>query len=63
MDYSKQELLDLYNKPLSELLDISHKITEKNFDNTIEACSIISAKTGACSENCKYCAQSNHRVP
>lgn len=60
MNYSKQELLDLYNKPLSELLDISHKITEKNFDNTIEACSIISAKTGACSENCKYCAQSKH---
>ena len=60
MDYSKQELLDLYNKPLSELLDISHKITEENFDNTVEACSIISAKTGACSENCKYCAQSKH---
>ena len=60
MNYSKQELLDLYNKPLSELLDLSHKITEENFDNTVEACSIISAKTGACSENCKYCAQSKH---
>ena len=60
MNYSKQELLDLYNKPLSELLDMSHKITEENFDNTVEACSIISAKTGACSENCKYCAQSKH---
>ena len=60
MNYSKKELLDLYNKPLSELLDMSHKITEENFDNTVEACSIISAKTGACSENCKYCAQSKH---
>ena len=60
MNHSKQELLDLYNKPLSELLDLSHKITEENFDNTVEACSIISAKTGACSENCKYCAQSKH---
>lgn len=58
--YAKQELLDLYNKPLTELIKISHKITEDNFDNTVEACSIVSAKTGACSENCKYCAQSKH---
>lgn len=58
--YTKQELLDLYNKPLTELIEISHKITEDNFDNTVEACSIVSAKTGACSENCKYCAQSKH---
>lgn len=58
--YTKQELLDLYNKPLTELIEISHKITEENFDNTVEACSIVSAKTGACSENCKYCAQSKH---
>ena len=58
--YTKQELLDLYNKPLTELIEISHEITEDNFDNTVEACSIVSAKTGACSENCKYCAQSKH---
>ena len=58
--YTKQELLDLYNKPLTELIEISHKITEDNFANSVEACSIVSAKTGACSENCKYCAQSKH---
>lgn len=55
MDY-----LSLYEKPLDELLEISHKITMENFDNNVEACSIISAKTGACGENCKYCAQSSH---
>ena len=58
--YTKQELLDLYNKPLTELIEISHQITEDNFANSVEACSIVSAKTGACSENCKYCAQSKH---
>lgn len=58
--YTKEELLDLYTKPLEELIEMSHKVTESNFDNTVEACSIISAKTGACSENCKYCAQSSH---
>lgn len=58
--YTKEELLNLYNEPLSKLLEFSHKITEENFDNTVEACSILSAKTGACSENCKYCSQSKH---
>lgn len=59
-NYTKEDLLKLYEMPLEELIDISHKITLENFDNTVEACSIISAKTGACSENCKYCAQSKH---
>lgn len=58
--YTKQELLNLYNKPLTELIEISHKITKDNFTNSVEACSIVSAKTGACNENCKYCAQSKH---
>lgn len=57
---TKEELLKLYEKPLEELIEISSKITKDNFDNTVEACSIISAKTGECSENCKYCAQSKH---
>ena len=59
-NYTREELLDLYEKPLDELIEISEKITKENFDNRVEACSIISAKTGACSENCKYCAQSSH---
>ena len=59
-EYTKEELLDLYEKPLEELIELSHEVTIENFDNKVEACSIISAKTGACSENCKYCAQSKH---
>lgn len=59
-EYTKEELLDLYEKPLEELIEFSHEVTIENFDNKVEACSIISAKTGACSENCKYCAQSKH---
>lgn len=58
--YTKQQLLDMYELPLDDLISISHKVTEENFDNTVEACSIISAKTGACGENCKYCSQSKH---
>lgn len=63
MDYtslSRAEYIALWEKPLEELIEISSNITKSNFSNEVEACSIISAKTGACSENCKYCAQSSH---
>ena len=59
-NYTKEDYLKLYDRALNELIEISKKITEENFNNEIEACSIISAKTGKCGENCKYCAQSKH---
>lgn len=54
------EYLELYNEPLEVLVDISSKIASKNFNNKVNFCSLISAKTGKCSQNCKYCAQSSH---
>ncbi len=51
---NKEELLKLYNLPLYELLKISKKYIFKEF----EFCSLISARTGKCSQDCKYCAQS-----
>ena len=59
-NYTKSDYLKLYERPLDELIKIANKITKDNFDNTVEACSIISAKTGKCQENCKYCSQSAH---
>ncbi len=58
--YTKEDYINLYDKPLDELIEIANKITKENFSNVVEACSIISAKTGECSENCKYCSQSKH---
>ncbi len=57
---NKQDYLKLYDKPLEELIEQANKITRENFDNKVEACSIISARTGKCHENCKYCSQSIH---
>jgi len=54
------EFLDLYKLPIEELIEISSKIKQKNFGDEVDFCSIISAKTGKCGENCKYCAQSSH---
>ena len=59
-NYSKEDYIKLYDRSLDELIDIAHNITLHNFNNEVEACSIISAKTGECPENCKYCSQSIH---
>lgn len=56
----KKEYLDLYEEPLESLIEISSVLSEKNFENKMEFCSLISARTGKCSQNCKYCAQSSH---
>lgn len=55
-----ERLLNLYKLPLEELIEMSAKITRENFQDKVEFCSIISAKTGKCQENCKYCSQSSH---
>lgn len=57
---NKDELLKLYDMDLDELICKAEKITKENFNNEVEVCSIISAKTGKCGENCKYCSQSIH---
>lgn len=58
---NREELSKLYNTDLEELVSIAEKITNENFTKKeIEICSIISAKTGKCKENCKYCSQSIH---
>ena len=53
---NKQELLRLYNLDLDELLSISSEY----LTDDIEFCSLINARNGKCSQNCKYCAQSSH---
>lgn len=53
---TKEKLNELYNTDLDELLKLSSKFMK----NDIEFCSLVNARNGKCSQNCRYCAQSSH---
>lgn len=54
----KKEALQLYEQPLEELCGAADVIRQKFCKNRFDLCTIINGKSGRCSENCKYCAQS-----
>lgn len=56
----KEELLNLADAPLEELCNAADEIREHFCSNTFDMCTIINGKSGRCSEDCKYCAQSAH---
>ena len=45
---------------LPELLVKADRVRRKFCGKDLDICSIINAKSGRCSEDCKYCAQSGH---
>ncbi len=56
--HPSDDLNFLLTTPLEKLQAGAHLI-QKNFcGNHIDLCTIINGKSGRCSENCKYCAQS-----
>ncbi|WP_248724744.1 biotin synthase BioB [Seonamhaeicola sp. ML3] len=57
-NWTKEEILDIYNKPLMELLYEAATVHRKNHDpNVVQVSTLLSIKTGGCSEDCGYCPQ------
>jgi len=53
------ELKQLYSLPFFDLIQRSRKVHEANWpQNEVQLCTLLSIKTGGCSEDCSYCAQS-----
>ena len=56
-----QELSGLYHQPLFDLISQSRGVHLQHWrGEQVQRCSLLSIKTGGCSEDCAYCAQSAH---
>jgi len=56
-----EELHPLYHQPLFDLISQSRAVHLKHWTGeAVQRCSLLSIKTGGCSEDCAYCAQSSH---
>ncbi|HIP31934.1 MAG TPA: biotin synthase BioB [Crocinitomicaceae bacterium] len=56
--FTKQELLDIYNQPLLELVFKAATVHREHHNpREVQMSSLLSIKTGGCSEDCGYCPQ------
>ncbi|MGB2064261.1 MAG: biotin synthase BioB, partial [Marinomonas gallaica] len=60
-DWTSQEVQALFDMPFMDLLFHAQTVHRANFaPNEVQVSTLLSIKTGACPEDCKYCPQSGH---
>jgi biotin synthase len=60
-DWSLTEIEALFALPFNDLLFRAQQVHRAHFDpNAVQVSTLLSIKTGACPEDCKYCPQSGH---
>jgi biotin synthase len=53
------DLKRVYDQPFLDLIEQAHAIHKRHWkSNEVQLCALLSIKTGGCSEDCAYCAQS-----
>jgi biotin synthase len=59
--WSVEDIAALFDLPFNDLLFRAQQVHRENFDPTeVELATLLSIKTGGCSEDCGYCPQSAH---
>ena len=57
--WTVEEVMALYEMPLMDLIWRAQEVHRQHFDpNAIQRSTLLSVKTGGCSEDCGYCSQS-----
>ena len=57
-NWTKDEIIAIYNKPLMDLLFEAASVHRENHDpNVVQVSTLLSIKTGGCPEDCGYCPQ------
>lgn len=56
----KSEAMSLLDVDIEQLCAAADEIRSKLNGSKIDTCTILNGKSGLCTENCKYCAQSAH---
>lgn len=57
-DWTKEEILEIYNKPLLDLIYEAATVHRLNHNpNEVQVSTLLSIKTGGCPEDCSYCPQ------
>ncbi|MEQ5802519.1 biotin synthase BioB [Halomonas sp. H10-9-1] len=60
-DWRLDEIEALFALPFNDLLFRAQRVHRAHFDpNAVQVSTLLSIKTGACPEDCKYCPQSGH---
>jgi biotin synthase len=60
-NWTLAQALELLQRPFNELLYQAQSVHRCHFDpNEVQVSSLLSIKTGSCSEDCAYCPQSAH---
>ena len=58
-DWTREEVLAMFNQPFNDLLFDAQVMHRRYFNpNSVQLSTLLSIKTGACPEDCKYCPQS-----
>jgi biotin synthase len=60
-DWTLDEVRALFTQPFNDLIFQAQSVHRQHFNaNEVQVSTLLSIKTGACPEDCKYCPQSGH---